>query len=132
MFEKDLKEKFKRIFAVKKVTFDDPGKAREQECIFINVQKARNTIKDGRQISLVRGIGTIYGGSEKLPFGYLSQRIAKAKPEDTKDLFFEDIEENEPQYRDIVQRSFNFVYFFSGQYDPNIGSIDGTIITEET
>jgi hypothetical protein len=56
--------------------------------------------------------------------------IRLADPEDTKDLFFFDMETNAGYFRNLTERSLSFVYFFSGQYDPSLGSITSIEISE--
>lgn len=131
MFEHELSEKFKRIFGVKKVTFDQPSDSQEQECLFIEVENSWNTIKDDKAIARVTGNCIMFGNAEKLPFGFYSKRIKQADYNDTKDLFFFDIEANTRRYQNIVQRGFSFVYFFNSQYDPEHGTIT-SIEFEET
>ena len=58
----------------------------------------------------------MFGNNDKLTFGYFSKRIAKSDPEDTKSLFFYDIESNTKRFQNIVQRGFSFIYFFNSQY----------------
>lgn len=139
MFEKELIEKFKGIFGVMKVTFDAPGdpgvsdvkRVKEQNCINIEVETSKNTIKGGRAIAEVRGTAIMLAPNEKLPFGFFDKAIAQAPDALTKDLFFFDKESNVQRYRDIVQRGFSFVYFFNSQYDPALGNITSVDITIE-
>lgn len=128
MFEQELADKFKRIFGLKKVTYDRPGETQEQECLFIEVETSNNSIKDGRAIGRVTGKATLFGPSDKIPFGFFSKRIRNADPDDTHDLFFSDFETNTRLYQNKVQRDFSFVYFFNSQYDPETGSIDEVTI----
>jgi hypothetical protein len=123
MFEKSLQEKFKSIFDLKKITYALPSESQEQECLFIQVDRSRNTIKDGKQIALVEGKLRVFGNSEKIPFGYFSKCIQRSSPDLTKDLFFFDFEENAGTYQNIVERSLSFIYFFNSQYDPALGTI---------
>lgn len=124
MFEKALEDKFKKIFELKKVSYDEPGDAREQECLFIEVETSRNQIKDGRQKARVTGSAVMFGPNDKIPFGFFSKKIKQADPDDTRALFFFDIEVNTRRYQNIVQRGFSFVYFFDAQYDPDVGEIE--------
>lgn len=130
MFESALQAQLKRIFELKKATFAAPGDAREQETLFIEVESARHSIKEGRSWSKVTGRVTVFGNSDKLPFGYFSKCIAKASTEDTLPLFFFDIEESSPVFQNIVARSFGFVFFFNSQYDPEIGTITSIDLQE--
>lgn len=133
MFEKQLESKFLKIFNCKKVTFDQPGQSQEQEVLFVEIEIAKNIVKDGQVISKISGSASMFGNNDKLTFGYFSKRIAKSEPEDTKSLFFYDIESNTKRYQNVVQRGFSFIYFFNSQYDPETGSIDSvTFTTEET
>lgn len=101
-----------------------PGESQEQECLFVEIEKTRDQIKDGKTRSMISGNASIFGINDKLPFGFFAKAIKQADQAITKDFFFYDIETNNKIYRDKVQRSFSFVYFFSGQYDPDTGSID--------
>lgn len=135
MFEKTLEAKFKQLFGVKKVDFALPGESQEQECLFVNIENAKPRYKDGMVFYRVTGVASIFGNAKKMPFGYFSNAIINPSLQDiTKDLFFYDIETSTRTYRDIVERSFSFVYFFSSQYDPKIGtitSLDETITINE-
>lgn len=134
MFEKALQEKFKKIFGVAKVTYDQPSDSKEQECIFVEIQSSKNVIKSGRALAMVTGSAMMFGVAEKLPFGFFSKAIKQAPDEDTRDIAFQDFENNSRVYRNIVQRGFSFVYFFDSQYDPKVGSITSvtTTVIEET
>lgn len=123
MFEKSLEDAFKKIFKVSKVTFAQPSDSHEQDALFVEVEDAKNTIKDKRAKSMVTGNGIMFGNADKLKFGFFSKAIAKANPNDTRPFFFFDFEANTKQYQNIVQRGFSFVYFFDSQYDPDTGSI---------
>lgn len=129
--EDTLKAQFAAIFGVKKVVFDSPGESQEQDCLFIEVENSWNTFKDGRAISKVTGNCIMFGQNDELKLGFFSKAIAKAPKSQTKNLFFFDFEENTKRFRNIVQRSFSFVYFFDSQYDPETGSITSVnFITE--
>ncbi len=130
MFEQELAEKFKRIFGLQKVTYDQPGESQEQECLFIDVEESKNRFLDQIQMAQVKGTGTIFANADKMPFGFMSKRIKDADHADTKDLFFHDIETNSNRFQNIVQRSFSFIYFYTGQYDPNLGTISTVTIEE--
>jgi hypothetical protein len=133
--EQELKELFEKIFQVAKVTFDtwDPAdeSVREQKCLFIEIQNARNGFRNGRQISLVTGSAMIVARTEELPIGFFSKAIEQAPAELTKDLFFFDFETNNRRFRDIVARGFSFQYFFNSQYDPATGTIESVDVTVE-
>lgn len=133
MFEKELAERLRLLFKMKKVTFDQPGESNEQDCIFVSVENPRIRFKDGRATARVSGKITIQGNSERIPFGFLSKAYQEADSALKKDIVFLNMEQNEKYYRNLVQRTCDFVYFFSTQYDPNMGTIDSVDITiEET
>jgi hypothetical protein len=70
LFEQDLAGKLERIFGFDKVTFDQVSESREQEGVFIEIERARPTIKDGKQISYVQGRVRVFAQNDKLPYGY--------------------------------------------------------------
>lgn len=132
MFEKELKDRLTKIFAVKKATYAAPSESGEQDVLFINIEQASNVINQGRAKSMVRGSIAMIGNADKLPFGFFSKRINAADPADTKPLTFYDFETNTQRYQNLVQRTCSFVYFFNGEYDPEAGSITSVEFTEET
>lgn len=132
MFRKSLKEKFKRIFAVAKVTYDAPSSAQEQEAVFIQIDSSRISIKDKEEIAKVTGKIRLFVQSDKYPFGSMAKAIANGKLADTKDLFFYDIEDNVSTYQNLVERSASFVYFFSSQYNPDRGEFNKVNFDLET
>ena len=131
MFEDDLKQKFKEIFGVDKVSYSEPSESGEQLCLFIEVEDAFYSFRDKKEIARVTGNAVIIAPNEKIPFGFLSKRIAQAKPELKNDFFFFDFEDNTKRYQNLVERRFSFIYFFTGQYDPNLGTINQVNITTE-
>jgi hypothetical protein len=125
-----MKSKLKAIFDLDKVTFDSAGESQEQDCLFVEVETARNNIKDGLATARVTGKLRLYGNNEKIPYGFMSKQIAEADPELTAPFFFYEFEENLNTYRNICERSISFVYFYSAQYNPNQGEIDSLELTE--
>ncbi len=123
MFEPELKEKLQAIFDLKRVEFGVMSDIREQEILFVEISKARCRVKNGIQTAKVEGVLRVNASNEKLPFGFLSKRIWQADSELKENFFFYEIEEQSQIFRDIVQRTVSFVYFFVGQYDPEVGSI---------
>ena len=122
--ERELSDKLKRIFKVKKVSFDEPGEAAEQECLFINIERSINSARDGIFKARVEGSCVVFGTNQKLPVGYFNRCLQESPTADTKDLFCFDFETNTKRFKDKVQRGFSFVYFFSTQYDPEQGTLD--------
>lgn len=131
MFEKELSEKFGKIFNVAKVTYDSPGDSQEQGCLFIDIDSANPTIKDGKALAIVTGNAFMYAPADKLPFGFFGKAIRKADIALTKDLFFFNIENNSQRFQNIIQRGFSFTYFYRGQFDPEIGTITGITLSIE-
>lgn len=131
MFEQELADKFKAIFAVDKVTYDTPGESREQNCLFIEIENCKSSIKDGKAMGMATGNAVIFQKGSAIPFGFFQKAIARAPAALTKDLFFFDIESNTLRFRDIVQRGFSFTYFFNSQYDPPTGTITSVETTVE-
>jgi hypothetical protein len=131
VFEEALAQKFKTIFDVSKVRYDLPGESQEQETLFVEVELSRNRIRDGEFIARVQGKASIFAPADKLPFGYFT-RCIEAHPDETKDLFFSDIEGNSRVFGNIVQRGFSFVYFFHSQYDPELGTLNSIEFEVET
>ena len=129
-----LEDLLKRIFAVKKVTYAEPGESQEQDCIFVEVESAPFKMTDGIARAKVTGKLYINGQNDKLTFGFFSKAIDLAPHEYTKHFFFSDFEQNTKRFQNLVQRSVSFIYFFSSQYDPELGtitSIETTVTTEE-
>lgn len=135
---KELAEKLQAIFAVKKVSFDMPGDkvkgaelvAPEQDVLFVNLVTDRSRFKDGRIISKVQGTAFVCSNHDKMPHGYFAKQIALARPELVADFFFFNFESNEMKYRDLVERSLSFIYLSSGDFDPNLGKIEGIVIAD--
>ncbi len=131
MFEDGLKEKIKRIFDLDKATFNAHGDiadihsdSKEQQCLFIKVEKSHNALHDGKFIARVEGKITVFCNAEKLPYGYFTKKIVEANPEDSKDFYFFNMEENANQFQNISERNISFIYLFESQYDPNVGTLN--------
>lgn len=131
MFERSLEEKLKSIFDLDKVSYNLPSDEREQEVIFIEVQTARNQIKDKLQLSRVTGQIRVFAQLDKLPYGYFTKKISEADKTLTKDLFFYDIEDNAGTFMNVCERSMSFLYLFKSQYDPNQGLLNELETTVE-
>lgn len=130
MFEKDLSSRLQRIFDFKKTRFDDPGESFEQECLFVNVERAICDIKEARQRARVTGLAYVYASADKLPFGYFNKQIAHAMSDDVVRFFFFEIDSNLPVMNNIVRRSVKFVFFYDAQYDPSLGTITSVALQE--
>jgi len=129
VFENQLKETLRAIFQFKKVTYDLPSEEMpEQECLFINIDRSRNTIKDGRQFAMVTGSMAVWANRDKLPFGFFSKKIQEADISLTKDLYFYELEDNTRTILNICERRGSFTYFFNSQYNPDLGTIESVDI----
>lgn len=131
MVEKSLIEKLQRIFDFKKSTYNAPDPEEiEQETLFIRIESTTPSIKEGKEIYKVVGQAFMVAPRARYAVGYFAKRIEQADNADTKDLFFYEMEENLPVYMNLVRRGFSFVYFFSGDYDPDHGTITSIEYTE--
>ncbi len=132
MLELELKEKFATIFGFKSTRLEAPSDSHEQECLFIEIDKISSSPKDGVYKAMASGKISAYAQGEKLPLGYFYKRLRNADKELTKDLFFWGGEESKLITNNIVMRSLTFNYFFTSQYDPEIGNIESIEISEDT
>jgi len=133
MFKASLAGKLKRIFQMNKVTYDLPSESQEQEAIFVEIDECKTKITDAREIAKVTGKIKIFANSDKLPYGFLTKRIAEAHASDVKDLMFYSFEENHGTFGNIAERSMQFVYLFDSQYNPELGTMtELTLSTTET
>ena len=132
MVEKQLSEKFARIFDLKRVSFNDPGEAQEQDVLFVDMESSKYFVKDGRATGRATGKCHVFTQWDRMPVGYFAQKIAAADKDDTKDFFFFNVEESIKKHENLVERTFSFTYFFSNQYDPNIGTITSIQLEQVT
>lgn len=127
MFRKEMQDKLKAIFGVKKVTFDEPGDSFEQDCIFVEILESQSNTGQGKATAKVSGALVMYSQNNKLPFGFFNKKIQQADKSLTKNFFFFDIDvdaQNSPaRLQNISERRANFIYLYSAQYDPNQGSL---------
>jgi hypothetical protein len=127
VFRDDILKSIHQIFGFKKTTFDAPSDSFEQDTCFVNIERSNTRASSKVIYAKARGHLTVYSQANKLTFGYFNKRIEKADPELTKKFFFFDIDidiENSPsRVQNIHERRVSFDYFFSGQYDPNKGSL---------
>lgn len=129
MFRESLSEKLKKIFQIKAVSFDQPSEAKEQQVIFVSVESAISQVTKGRAVVRVSGGFSVFVNSDKLPFGYFNKRIEQASFEDTADLFFYNIDQNQKYFGNLVERRVSFIYFYDSQYDPAAGEISSINFT---
>lgn len=132
MFEKHLQSKLAIIFDLPKTSYDMASDINEQECLFIEIKRARVKITDGMFTAKVDGECVIWAQNTKLPFGYLSKQIQRAPREFVENFFFYDIEDGKKVFGNIVMKSFKFVFFYEGQYDPSLGEINSVEFENHT
>lgn len=130
MFEAELKAKIKRIFDLDKVTYDQVSESMEQECSFIELDEANYSFRGVSYTGRVTGRIRVFAQGDKLPMGYFQRKIQEADYSDTQHIFFYDIESNTGIMNNLKERSMSFRYFFSGEYDPNLGTITSIEISE--
>lgn len=135
MFRAELERKLKSIFGMSKVTFDAPGETLEQNCLFIEIQEAPSKVVGDRILSKVQGSIFIFAQQSVLPFGFFTKRVASARHDDKKDLFFSDWDTSalniQARQQNLAELRTSFVYLHSAQHDPNKGELSGVEWTEE-
>ena len=132
MFKSTLTAQIKSIFEIDRISYDLPGESKEQEGLFIDVSTVQARVKDGRAVARVTGVIRVFAVSGKLPYGFFVKKIDGADPADKDGLYFYNFEENKGTYRNIIERSVGFQYFFDSQYNPAIGTIESVDLTMET
>lgn len=129
MFEAQLKSDLESIFKFKLgATYQTPSDAQEQEKLFIQIDLSRNNVREKLMSSRVEGRLLVYANADKFPHGYFEKCIAEAPSELSRKFFFYDITGNSGTYQNIAERTASFYYFYSGQYDPNKGTINEVTI----
>ena len=131
MFKSALKESLSKIFDLKKVSFNTPTDAREQEIIFVEIDSSKNQIRDGSEQAKVMGKLKVFSSTDKLPYGYFSKCLRNADSNYTMPFYFYDFEESAGVFQNICEFSLSFVYFFNSQYDPALGTITSINLTEQ-
>ncbi len=128
MFKKTLSDKLIKVFGLPKVSYDSPGEAKEQEVIFVTVNKAHSIVNYGKVKMRVEGFTSVFAQSDKLPFGFFLKKI-QAMPEDCLDIFFYNVDKNEKYYGNLVERQCSFIYMYEGDYDPDAGEMTSVNLT---
>jgi hypothetical protein len=134
MFETSLKDALVTVFGIPKVTYEAPSEAKEQQCLFVKIDSATSSIRNGVALAKVMGTISIFANSDKLPFGFFAKRIQRSEPDDTSAFYFYNMDKSEQYFGNLVERTCSFVYFYSEQYDPNGGlitSMESTITFDE-
>ena len=123
MFRKELKRKLSEIFAMS-VSFQKPSDdTPEQEIIFVEIDDSQSKVTHGKQVAKVNGSLVMYAPQEKLPFGFFTKKINQAGAELNQGFFFYGMDENKKTYVDLVERRCRFVFLYSGDYDPEAGTM---------
>lgn len=131
MFKKELRSNLEKIFGFQKSTLSDPSPAFEQDTLFIEITESVTRISQNKETAKVAGYLTVYSQDNKLPYGYFNKRIEQADLDLTKDFFFFNIDVNaansSARFQNIHERRVDFVYLYSGQYDPNQGELTSVV-----
>jgi hypothetical protein len=126
MFKRELKDKLIKIFGIPKTTYDDPSDSYEQDTLFVSVSDANPRISSDTVSFEVKGTLTIYCQREKLQYGFFSRAIERASLF-TGRFFFSnidtDIENSGARMNNIHELRCNFIYLYSGKFDPARGEI---------
>lgn len=130
MFEKDLTDKLKRIFKLEKITLNAISDSNEQLYGFVSISLARGSIRERKYLARVAGTLTVYGNTERLKYGFFSRAMDQASKEDMSSFYFYDVEENANVSLTVAARSISFVFFFNGQYDPDVGTLESVTIEQ--
>jgi len=130
MFKKNMKAKLERIFDVHKVTFDKPGSTKEQNILFVELSEPKMRVRKKTAVGKVSGVLRIFNPGTKMPFGWWQQQLHKCVAADQRDFHFHNFDKSEQVTGDIVERSCEFTYFFSEQFDPKSGLINSITLSE--
>lgn len=126
MFKKELTERLKNIFEIKKVSFDEPSDSYEQDVLFVSVSNSRERVSKDKVTARVDGILRIYTRNDKLLYGFFTKAIERAKASDKDNLFFfgeQDVQSSPARMINLQERIINFNFLFSTQYDPDKGEL---------
>ncbi len=131
MFRAELEKKFRSIFGIDKVTFNEEGSF-EQDTLFVEVNNCRTNPSQGFLTARVQGSIFIFAQRDKIPFGFFAKRITQADNELTKDLFFFEMDTENvaspARIQNISERRCRFEFFFKTQYDvpkgDGLGGVD--------
>jgi hypothetical protein len=128
VFRKDLLDKLQQIFRMKKgVTLDASSDQFEQDTMFVEIFSANSKVQGTNEICCVDGCLIVFSQDNKMPFGFIAKRIAKADKALTAPFMFtkvdEDIAESPARMQNIHERRTNFRFLYSAQYDPSQGNL---------
>lgn len=128
--EDQIKQKLEQIFDFKKVSFNLPADDVEQNCLYVAIENSNIIYKENLCVARIFCSCRVFAPNEKLPVGYVSKKIALSAGSLTNNFFFYDIEENAKIFLDIIGKSFKFIYFYDGQFNPNEDKIEGIEIND--
>lgn len=127
MFRQELLENLSKIFQLRKTTTQAPSDAFEQDTLFVQINSAPSRVTKDKVTSRVEGTLIVFSKENALPFGFFNKAIEQAPVAYKKDLFFsaidQDVATSPARMVNIHERRTNFLFLYSGQYDPNKGEI---------
>lgn len=128
MFKADLKKRLDAIFKLKMgCTFDAPSAEFEQERIFINVTGVDSQPRNKKRIFKVEGFLQIFAKHDAIPFGFMQHALDRASDENTRNLFFfqvdQEIANSAARVMNLSERRAQFVFLYSIDNNPNQGSL---------
>lgn len=123
--EEILTSKLQKIFGIRKVTFCLPGEDREQDALFVHVNRNRSSFAKNKMSFNISGEIKLFSQNEKVPYGFFNRKIEQAKKEDKDGFFFHGFDENDPYGpQNLSERKVSFTYLTTTQYDPDKGEIN--------
>jgi hypothetical protein len=134
MFKSSLSTRLSSIFDIRRVSFDEPGDTREQDKIFVEIDSVRpQGTYDGKKLkAVINGKITIFAQSKKLPFGFFQKKLYNCNKDMQKDLFFYNFDNNVTYLgaEGLTERSCNFQFNYTEDFDPDKGYIEEFIIED--
>lgn len=124
------------IFGVKKIKFMTAVYGQEQDCIYCDIEKSVQTIRDNKENVVVNGKISIYGTDKKNTSGFLHKKIYQMTPEMSRKFWFSpnEIVDEISNFEDMLKvYSVNFIFYYSGQFNlikDDIASVDFVVVEE--
>lgn len=135
MFRKELEDNLKKIFGFEKVSLNAPSDSFEQDTLFVQIDQPNTRTSEGKVYAKVYGQLIVFSQHDKLTYGFFNKRIEKADVALTKKFFFYDtdvnVENSNARMQNIHERRTSFVFFFTAQYDPKLGTLTTLELEEE-
>lgn len=132
-----LLQDLRDLFKFRKTTMNSDAAKIEQDTLFVVLTDPPRVRPSagGKMYARVRGDLVVYSENERNTLGTISRLLEQAPAALKSKFFFYDIErniENSPAREvNISERRTSFVYFYSGQYDPNQGTLNELELTLE-